>query len=152
MLSRRVIQLMSCNDMAGIESLYFQLSEEISSKSNMEWKFPTGGNIYDTMAECLLPDDVPQSLRAIITTGNGDCLYNAVSLAISQLLLFVYILTRGAGIYLSQHATQQTTRVNEKHTTSLSLKKIISASTKYFFLVVLVNFVCSPFVRFIRFL
>ena len=69
MLSRRVIQLMSCDDMAGIESLYFQLSDEIASKSNMEWKFPTGGNIYDTMAECLLPDDVPQTLRAIIRSG-----------------------------------------------------------------------------------
>ena len=83
MLSKRLIQLMSCGDMAGIESLYFQLSEEIASKSNMDWKFPTGGNIYDTLAESLLQDDVPQSLRAITTTGNGDCLYNAVSLAIT---------------------------------------------------------------------
>ena len=91
MFPKRLIQLMSCDDMARIESLYFQLSEEIISKSNTEWKFPTGGNIHDTLAEYLLPDDVPQRLRA---TGNGDCLYNAVSLVIiseSQLLLSVYI-------------------------------------------------------------
>ena len=94
MLSKRLIQLMSCGDMAGIESLYFQFSEEIASKSNMEWKFPTGGNMYDTLAEFLLPDDVPQSLRAIITTGNGDCLYNAVSLAITgekSIVAFLFI-------------------------------------------------------------
>ena len=65
MPSKRLTQLMSCADMAGIESLYFQSSEEIASKSSMEWEFPTGGNIYDTLAECLLPEDVPQRLRAM---------------------------------------------------------------------------------------
>lgn len=42
MLSKWLIQLMSCGNMAGMESLYIQLSEEIASKSNKEWKVQTG--------------------------------------------------------------------------------------------------------------
>ena len=60
----------------------------------MECKFPIAGNMYESLAECLFPDDVPQRLRAIITTGNGDCLYNAVSLAITgekSIVAFLFI-------------------------------------------------------------
>ena len=67
MLSRRVIQLMSCDDMAGIESLYFQLSEEIASKSNMEWKFPTGDNIYDTMNEGVVSKETVVKTKFLYT-------------------------------------------------------------------------------------
>lgn len=36
----------------------------------------------DDLAHALMPSDVPTELFPVVTSGNGDCLYNAVSLQI----------------------------------------------------------------------
>ena len=120
----------------------------------MEWNLPTGGNIHDRVAECLLPDDVPQSLRAIIATGSGDFLCNVVSLAITgekPIVAFCVHLDKRSG-RLSLTTCNTTNNTNQRKTNDfLNLKKIISASTKYFFLGLLVNFCLFAFPTFCTF-
>ena len=48
----------------------------------------------DMFAESLLPNDSPVAVplyRAVRTTGNGSCLYNATSLAITGRSMFILI-------------------------------------------------------------
>ena len=80
-------------------------------------------NPGDILAECVLLDDEPQSLRAFITTENGDCLYNnAVSLAIAT--------ERSTGAFQEERVSisqsmqrQKKTCINKQQATSPALKK-----------------------------
>lgn len=85
---------MSCGNMAGMESLYIQLSEEIASKSNKEWKVQTGAtyrilwqNVFYQMICPKAPEQSSQQEMEIACTVQFPWPWQVQS----QLLLFVYI-------------------------------------------------------------
>ena len=47
--------------------------------------------MQDDLALALMPEDIPNELLPIKTTGNGNCLYNAMSLQIEGLYMYKYV-------------------------------------------------------------
>ena len=45
-------------------------------------KYKSSNLVVDKLATCLIPCDLGEGFTAIRTTGNGNCLYNAVSIAL----------------------------------------------------------------------
>jgi len=67
----------SNDDICTVKQLFSQ-SLNIPAENEVKSHLPT-----DELSQVLIPNDVISGLVAVKTTGDGNCLYNAISLAVA---------------------------------------------------------------------
>ena len=82
---------MLSDDNSAIEAMYSKTLHEVMKQS--ETRLTTSDSRIDELSTVLIPDDVPEKvqLKALKTRGNGDCLFNACSIAIAGTHLLIVI-------------------------------------------------------------
>jgi len=81
---------MVTNDTSAIKSIFQQCRDRILQRIN---HLPEYSSLpIDELAQSLLPRDTPSDCVPIKTRGDGNCLYNAISIAISgKSFIFIFV-------------------------------------------------------------
>lgn len=76
----RLKKWMTQNKKTKIQKQYVKLREKVCKDVNK--CYTNSEAAIDELALALIPNDVPFPVKPIRTTGNGNCMFNAVSLAL----------------------------------------------------------------------